>query len=105
MLLKSDVGRYLLAVVSYTDAHRNVDDVGVFSEAARDRAGLKSRPIRWQRTQGTERRSSSDEDSDTPGTQNQTAMREVEENTKTNVGKPGHCRGPRPQRGPADLQR
>ena len=40
--LKSDVGRYLLAVVSYTDAKRNVDDEGAFDEAARDIAGLVS---------------------------------------------------------------
>ena len=38
----SDVGRYLLAVVSYTDAKRNVDDDGAFSEDARDKAGLVS---------------------------------------------------------------
>ena len=39
----SDVGRYLLAVVSYTDAKRNVDEgTGAFDEAARDMAGLVS---------------------------------------------------------------
>ena len=40
---KSDVGRYLLAVVSYTDAKRNLmQRINDFDEDARDRAGLVS---------------------------------------------------------------
>ena len=35
-VLKSDVGRYLLAVVSYTDAKQNVDDEG---DGSRDGQG------------------------------------------------------------------
>ena len=39
----SDVGRYLLAVVSYTDAKRNLDaDNNEFNEELRDRAGMVS---------------------------------------------------------------
>ena len=74
-------------MVSYTDAKRNVDegqDVA-FDEAARDRAGLVSaNPV----AEDTRNRAPvfGDEDSDTPGTQNQSATREVAENTKGNVG-------------------
>ena len=56
--------------------------------------------MRWQRTQGTERRCSSDQDSDTPGTQNQTATREVAENTKANVGSPVTAEDPDPNADP-----
>ena len=75
---KSDVGRYLLAVVSYTDAKQNAGE-------AKDMAGLVSA---YAVAEDTRNRAPvfGDEDSDTPGIQNQTAMREVAENTKGNVG-------------------
>ena len=84
---ESDVGRYLLAVVSYTDAKRNVDSDGdgEFDEDARDMAGKVSvKPVAVD----TRNRAPvfKDQDSDTPGTQNQTATREVAENTKATVG-------------------
>ena len=97
--LKSDVGRYLLAVVSYTDAKRNVDGEGDFDETARDRAGLVSvNPV----AEDTRNRAPvfGDEDSDTPGTQNQTATREVEENTKANVGSAVTAEDPDPNQDP-----
>ena len=97
MLTKSDVGRYLLAVVSYTDAKRNVD--GAFDEAARDRAGLVSAyPV----AEDTRNRAPvfGDEDSDTPGTQNQSAMREVAENTNADVGKAVTAKDPDPNEDP-----
>ena len=53
---ESDVGRYLLAVVSYTDAKQNVVE-DVFRTLPGTWPGW-SRPIRWQRTRGTERRCS-----------------------------------------------
>ena len=95
---KSDVGRHLLAVVSYTDAKRNVVN-GDFDEAARDRAGLVSvNPV----AEDTRNRAPvfGDEDSDTPGTQNQSAMREVEENTKDTVGKAVTAEDPDPNEDP-----
>ena len=98
---ESDVGRYLLAVVSYTDAKRNLDDGGddVFDEELRDRAGLVSvNPV----AEDTRNRAPvfGDEDSDTPGTQNQSAMREVEENTKDTVGKAVTAKDPDPNEDP-----
>ena len=96
---KSDVGRYLLAVVSYTDARRNVDDTGAFDEDARDRAGFVSvNPV----AEDTRNRAPvfGDEDSDTPGTQNQTAMREVEENTTGMVGNAVTAKDPDPNEDP-----
>ena len=93
---KSDVGRYLLAVVSYTDTKRNLGDD---DEDARDRAGLVSvNPV----AEDTRNRAPvfGDEDSDTPGTQNQTAMREVEENTKDIVGKAVTAKDPDPNEDP-----
>ena len=96
---KSDVGRYLLAVVSYTDAKRNVDDTGAFDEDARDRAGFVSvNPV----AEDTRNRAPvfGDEDSDTPGTQNQTAMREVEENTTGMVGNAVTAKDPDPNEDP-----
>ena len=96
---KSDVGRYLLAVVSYTDAKRNVASDGEFDEDARDRAGLVSvNPV----ARDTRNRAPvfGDEDSDTPGTQNQTAMREVEENTEDTVGKAVTAKDPDPNEDP-----
>ena len=93
--LKSDVGRYLLAVVSYTDAKRNVDGNGDFNEDARDRAGLVSA---YAVAEDTRNRAPvfEDQDSDTPGTQNQSAMREVAENTKVGVGNPVTAEDPDP---------
>ena len=41
-----------------------------------------------------------DQDSDTPGTQNQSAMREVAENTKANVGSPVTAEDPDPNADP-----
>ena len=41
-----------------------------------------------------------DEDSDTPGTQNQSAMREVAENTKANVGNAVTAKDPDPNEDP-----
>ena len=46
------MGRYLLAVVSYIDAKQNVDPAMSWTGPG------WSRPIRWQWTQGTERRCS-----------------------------------------------
>ena len=72
------MGRYLLAVVSYTDAKRNVDSDDAFDEDARDRAGLVSvNPV----AEDTRNRAPvfSDEDIDAP-------TREVEENTKDQRG-------------------
>ena len=68
----SDVGRYLVAVVSYTDAKQNV---GVNPG---DMARLVSaNPV----ARDTRNRAPvfEDQDSDTPGTQNQSATREVAE--------------------------
>ena len=97
---KSDVGRHLLAVVSYTDAKRNLgDDDEEFDEDARDMAGLASvNPV----AKDTRNRAPvfGDEDSDTPGTQNQSAMREVEENTKGTVGKAVTAKDPDPNEDP-----
>ena len=95
---ESDVDRYLLAVVSYTDAKRNLTGDG-FDETARDRAGSVSvNPV----AEDTRNRAPvfGDEDSDTPGTQNQTAMREVEENTKDTVGSPVTAKDPDPNEDP-----
>ena len=96
---ESDVGRYLLAVVSYTDAKQNVDGNDVFDEELRDRAGLVSvNPV----AEDTRNRAPvfGDEDSDTPGTQNQSAMREVEENTKETVGNAVTAKDPDPNEDP-----
>ena len=93
MMTESDVGRDLLAVVSYTDAKRNVDD------AARDRAGLVSvNPVAVD----TRNRAPvfDDQDSDTLGTQNQTATREVAENTKGGVGSAVTAKDPDPNEDP-----
>ena len=87
--LKSDVGRYLLAVVSYTDAKQNVDAM------PKDMAGLVSvNPV----AEDTRNRAPvfEDQDSDTPGTQNQSAMREVAENTKGAVGSAVTAKDPDP---------
>ena len=92
---ESDVGRYLLAVVSYTDAKQNMVTV----PATKDRAGFVSaNPV----AEDTRNRAPvfGDEDSDTPGTQNQTAMREVAENTKDNVGNPVTAEDPDPNEDP-----
>ena len=92
--MKSDVGRYLLAVVSYTDAKRNLV-VDVFDEAARDMAGeVSAYPV----AEDTRNRAPvfGDQDSDTPGTQNQSATREVAENTKANAGNPVTAKDPDP---------
>ena len=89
----TDVGKDLLAVVSYTDAKRNADD------ADRDRAGLVSdNPVAVD----TRNRAPvfGDQDSDTPGTQNQTAMREVAENTKGDVGSAVIAEDPDPNEDP-----
>ena len=89
----SDVGRYLLAVVSYTDAKQNVAAV------PKDIAGLVSvNPV----AEDTRNRAPvfEDQDSDTPGTQNQTATREVAENTKDNVGSPVTAEDPDPNADP-----
>ena len=91
----SDVGRYLLAVVSYTDAKRNVVTV----PTTKDRAGLVSvNPV----AKDTRNRAPvfGDQDSDTPGTQNQSATREVAENTKANVGSPVTAEDPDPNTDP-----
>ena len=98
--LKSDVGRYLLAVVSYTDAKQKVDgDDGAFDAVARDMAGLISA---YAVAEDTRNRVPvfEDQDSDTPGTQNQSAMREVEENTKDTVGKAVTAKDPDPNEDP-----
>ena len=95
---ETDVGRYLLAVVSYTDAKRNLV-VDVFNDAARDRAAMSSAyPV----AEDTRNLAPvfEDQDSDTPGTQNQTAMREVEENTKDNVGSAVTAEDPDPNEDP-----
>ena len=97
--LKSDEGRYLLAVVRYTDARQNLDDEGGFDKAARDIAGLVSiNPV----AKDTRNRAPvfGDEDSDTPGTQNQSATREVAENTKVGVGKAVTAKDPDPNEDP-----
>ena len=88
----SDVGRYLLAVVSYTDAKQNVGE-------AKDIAGLVSA---YAVAEDTRNRAPvfGDQDSDTPGTQNQTAMREVAENTKANVGNAVIAEDPDPNADP-----
>ena len=89
---ESDVGRYLLAVVRYTDAKQNVGE-------ARDIAGLVSvNPV----AKDTRNRAPvfEDQDSDTPGTQNQTATREVAENTKANVGNAVIAEDPDPNADP-----
>ena len=90
----SDVGRYLLAVVSYTDAKQNVGE-------AKDIAGLVSvNPV----AKDTRNRAPvfGDQDSDTPGTQNQSATREVAENTKAkaNVGSAVIAEDPDPNADP-----
>ena len=80
-------------MVSYTDAKRNVDD------AARDRAGLVSvNPVAVD----TRNRAPvfDDQDSDTLGTQNQTATREVAENTKGGVGSAVTAKDPDPNEDP-----
>ena len=91
--MKSDVGRYLVAVVSYTDAKQNVGMV------PGDMARLVSaNPVeRDTRNRAPE---FGDEDSDTPGTQNQTAMREVAENTEANVGNAVIAEDPDPNADP-----
>ena len=96
---ESDVGRYLLAVVSYTDAKRNVDEDGAFVAAARDVAGLVSA---YAVAEDTRNRAPvfPDQDSDTPGTQNQTVTREVAENTKASVGNPVTAEDPDPNEDP-----
>ena len=96
----SDVGRYLLAVVSYTDAKRNVEG-GAFSEDARDKAGLVSvNPV----AEDTRNKAPvfEDQDSNTPGTQNQTATREVAESAKAeaNVGNAVTAKDPDPNEDP-----
>ena len=94
----SDVGRYLLAVVSYTDAKRNLDD-NEFNEDARDMAGkVSANPV----AEDTRNRAPvfGDQDSDTPGTQNQSATREVAENTNGNVGNPVTATDPDPNEDP-----
>ena len=66
---------------------------------ARDRAGLVSvNPV----AEDTRNRAPefSDEDSDTPGTQNQSAMREVEENTKDTAGNAVTAKDPDPNEDP-----
>ena len=93
--MKSDVGRYLVAVVSYTDAKQNVDEV------SKDMARLVSaNPV----ARDTRNRAPvfEDQDSDTAGTQNQTATREVEENTKAkgNVGSAVIAEDPDPNEDP-----
>ena len=95
---ESDVGRYLLALVSYTDAKRNLDG-DEFDETLRDKAGLVSaNPVAFD----TRNRAPvfKDQDSDTPGTQNQSAMREVAENTDANVGSPVTAEDPDPNEDP-----
>ena len=95
----SDVGRHLLAVVSYTDAKRNVDSSDAFDEGARDMAGLVSvNPV----ARDTRNRAPvfKDQDSDTPGRQNQTATREVAENTKGDVGSAVIAEDPDPNTDP-----
>ena len=93
---ESDVGRYLLAVVSYTDAKQNVDGVmrlqgtwpGWISAYAVAKDTRNRAPV------------FGDEDSDTPGTQNQSAMREVAENTNDTVGKAVTAKDPDPNEDP-----
>ena len=89
----SDVGRYLVAVVSYTDAKQNV------AEVPKDMARLVSaNPV----ARDTRNRAPvfKDQDDDTPGTQNQTATREVAENTKGNVGSAVIAEDPDPNADP-----
>ena len=90
---ESDVGRYLLAVVSYTDAKQNVD------EMPKDIAGEVSA---YAVAEDTRNRAPvfEDQDSDTPGTQNQSATREVAENTKASVGNPVTAEDPDPNADP-----
>ena len=88
---ESDVDRYLLAVVSYTDAKRNLAGDG-FDETARDRAGSVSvNPV----AEDTRNRAPvfSDEDIDAP-------TREVEENAKDTVGSPVTAKDPDPNEDP-----
>ena len=59
-----------------------------------------SRPIRWHWTRGNRAPVFKDQDSDTPGTQNQSAMREVAENTDANVGSPVTAEDPDPNEDP-----
>ena len=90
---ESDVGRYLLAVVSYTDAKQNVD------EMPKDIAGEVSAYVV---AEDTRNRAPvfKDQDSDTPGTQNQTATREVAEKTEANVGNAVTAEDPDPNEDP-----
>ena len=72
---KSDVGRYLAAVVRYTDAKENTD------EDTKDIARAASaNPV----ARDTRNRAPvfADQDGDTPGVQNETTTRKVAENTK-----------------------
>ena len=84
------VGRYLLAVVSYTDAKRNLDEDEAFDEELRDRAGMVSaNPV----AEDTRNRAPefSDEDIENP-------TREVAEKTTANVGNPVTAVDPDPTR-------
>ena len=89
--MKSDAGRYLVAVVSYTDAKQNMATV----PTTRDMARLVSA---YPAARDTRNRAPvfEDQDSDTPGTQNQTATREVAENTKAEVGSAVTAKDPDP---------
>ena len=72
---KSDVGRYLVAVVRYTDAKENTD------EETKDIArAVSANPV----ARDTRNRAPvfADQDGDTPGVQNETTTRKVAENTK-----------------------
>ena len=104
---ESDVGRYLAAVVRYTDAKENMD------EETKDIARAASaNPV----ARDTRNRAPVfvDQDGDTPGVQNETTTRKVAENTKAiasddaavdveaadNVGKPVMAEDPDPNTDP-----
>ena len=91
----SDVGRYLVAVVSYTDAKQNVDmapgDMARLVSANSVARDTRNRAPVFE-----------DQDDDTPGTQNQSATREVAETAGTgdNVGNAVIAEDPDPNADP-----
>ena len=91
----SDVGRYLVAVVSYTDAKQNVDEV------PKDMARLVSANLVASGHEETERRCSRTRTT-TPRRMHDCSptMREVAENTKDAVGKAVIAEDPDPNADP-----
>ena len=100
---ESDVGRWLAATVLYTDGKDNPedDDTTDDRDESRDKAYMASDNAVGEDTRNLPPEFV-DQDDETPGTQNQTAVRNVSENTEAgmNVGGPVTAKDPDPNSDP-----